>query len=235
MPSNKDIQTFVRNAQDRLQAPIDRYYEVVDKFGADSIQARVAQSITRADMERVVRQNHIEAMVMGNASTDLTPQAKRELQRIIGQDQAYMNRFMQELPNIPRGAAKVRADMYANTARGTVSQAAAFDLPIELPVYPRSDSLDCTWHCKCAISVKYLYGEGNANVYWQLDQTGGVEHCRSCVSLAAKWRPLKIRNGVIVGTKSVTEQELAILFKVMEQAGPSVFSKHTSFSVEHVA
>lgn len=222
MPSNKDIALFVQNAESRLQKPIDTYFNVVDQFGADSIQAKIALSITRVDMERVVRQNHIEAMVLGNASPDLSAQAKRELQRIIGQDQAYMNRFMNEVQGMSRDSAKVRADMYANTARGTVSQAAAFDLPIELPVYPRGESLDCQWHCKCAIDVRYLFGEGNADVYWRLDQTGGVEHCASCLSLAAKWRPLKIRNGQIVGMKSVSDHDLHILEHVLKSLSENV-------------
>lgn len=217
MASNKDIARFVESAQARLHAPLDRYYEVVDKFGADSLQARVAQSITRADMERVVRQNHIEAMVLGNASPDLSSAAKAELQRIIGQDQAYMNRFMTDLPNLSQEAAKVRANMYANTARGTVSQAAAFDLPVTLPVYPRDENqLACGFNCKCAIDVRYLFGEGNANIYWRLDQTGGVEHCEDCLRLAATWRPLQIRNNVIVGAKSVTKADFARIKAVLQ-------------------
>ncbi len=79
-----------------------------------------------------------------------------------------------------------------------------------LPVYPKDDSLDCTWHCKCGLNIIYLFGEGNYDVYWLLD-VDGVEHCDSCLGLAASWRPLSIRKGFIVNQKQVHAVDIAML------------------------
>src|SRR5512140_23981 len=214
MPSRSALNTFVSSAQERLRKPVADYYRVVDTFGRDSIQTTVAQSLTKAEMERVLRSIHTQAAVLGSAG-QMDADAKSILQDIIGQDAGYLNRFMGDLPKLTQGQAISRADMYVGTAKGTVSDIATLGLPT-LPIYPRDSRLDCQWHCKCATDVRYLFGEGNFDVYWMLDQRGGVEHCPSCIRLGATWRPLRIREGKIVGTKAVSEHDIAHLQRALK-------------------
>lgn len=204
------VATFLRNATERLQKPIREYFSVVNRFGASSLQSSVALSLTNAELERALRSIHTQAAVLG-AAGELDKSARDILTDIVSQDTFYLNGFMRDLPRLTEAQALNRAALYANTAKGTISDIATLDLPT-LPVYPRDEhKLDCGWHCKCALDVRYLFGVGNYDVYWQLDQRGGIEHCDSCLRLARTWRPLKIRNNKIVSAKAVTPYELHVL------------------------
>lgn len=203
------IAKFIANATARMQQPIREYFSVINRFGAGSLQASVALSLTNVELERVVRSIHTQAAVLG-AAGDLNKSAREILTDIVSQDTFYLNNFMRDLPRLSEQQALNRAALYVGTAKGTISDIATLDLPV-LPVYPRDNRLDCTWHCKCALDVRYLFGEGNYNVFWQLDQRGGVEHCDSCLRLARTWRPLKIRNNKIVSTKLVSSHDLRVL------------------------
>lgn len=208
--SQNAIRLFLTNATERMQQPIREYFDVIRRYGQGSLQASVAQSLTNASLERVLRSIHTQAAVLG-AAGDLNQSAREILADIISQDTDYLTSFMRDLPRLSEQQALNRAALYANTAKGTVSDIATLELPT-LPVYPRdANKLDCGWHCRCAIDVRYLFGDGNWNLYWQLDQTGGVEHCNSCIRLAATWRPLKIRNGKIIGVKQLSDHDFTHL------------------------
>lgn len=208
--SQNAIRLFLTNATERMQQPIRDYFDVIRRYGQGSLQASVAQSLTNASLERVLRSIHTQAAVLG-AAGDLNQSAREILADIISQDTDYLTSFMRDLPRLSEQQALNRAALYANTAKGTVSDIATLELPT-LPVYPRdANKLDCGWHCRCAIDVRYLFGEGNYNVFWQLDQRGGIEHCDDCLRLSRVWRPLKIRNNKIVSAKQMTEHDLYVL------------------------
>lgn len=215
MPTADVIARFLVGAQDQLQKPIRAYFDVVERFGADSIQATIAAPLTRAEMERTLRNVHIQAGLIASAGNP-TPGQLRELQALIGSDERYLRGFMDALPKLSREQALVRTNMYAATAKNTVAQVETVDIP--LPIRPRDGQTECTWHCRCALNIVYLFGAGNYNVFWLLDQTGGVEHCADCLRLARVWRPLRIRNGQIVGSKMISDHDFAHLKHALMRA-----------------
>jgi hypothetical protein len=157
--SNDVLQAFTDAASARMAAPVNAYYDIVDKYGADSTQALIALSATRLDLERAVRENHIDASIIG-AGGDLSADAKGVLQDIISTDTYYVERFTDELPSLSRAQALMRADMYVNTQRNTATEITALEVPT-LPIYPRDDRLICQWHCKCDLDIRFLFGSGN--------------------------------------------------------------------------
>lgn len=205
MPARDVLQAFTEAASQRMADAVQPFYNAVDKFGADSIEALVALSLSRRDLERAVRENHIDAAVIGGGG-DLSAEAKGILQDIIGQDTYFVERFADDMPRLSRGQALVRANLYVNTQRNTINDIVSLEMPT-LPMYPRDARLICTWHCKCDLDVRFLFGKGNFDVIWRLDPLGR-EHCDDCLRLAATWRPLQIRGGKILNMKMVRPQDI---------------------------
>lgn len=215
MPTSDDVQTFLDAASDRLGGIIDKYYNVVDKFGADSTQALVARSLTGADYARALRDLHTQAAVMASDAGNLTDDARSVLDDIIAQDTDYGAGFIDDLPNLSRGQAMARAQMYVNTQRNTINEILALEVPT-LPIYPQDDRLECTYHCKCRLDIRFLFGRGNFDIYWVMDVE--AEHCESCIALNQEWNPLKIRKGQILSTKEVSAHDIAHLQRLIEIA-----------------
>jgi hypothetical protein len=183
------------------------YYDAIDRYGPDSTQAVVAQSLARVDYERVLRQLHTEGALLGTAG-NLSDPARSLLQDAISTDQYYANGFTSQLPQMSREAALARTQMYLPTQISTINELAALDLPT-LPIYPQDDRLICTHYCKCHLDIRYLFGEGNFDVYWRM--TPEAEHCDDCLQLAAMWNPLPIRGWQIMRAKQLSARELSIL------------------------
>jgi len=205
MPARDVLTAFTEEASRRMAVAVQPYYDVVERFGVESLEARVAQSLARLDLERAVRENHIDAANIG-AGGSLSPDARGVLQDIISTDIYYAERFADDLPLLSRAQALVRANMYVATQRNTITDITSLELPT-LPIYPKDSRLECTWHCKCNLQVVFLFGAGNADVYWDLDPAGR-EHCDDCLRLTASWRPLQIRAGQIVGQKRLRRDDL---------------------------
>lgn len=203
MPARDVLQAYTEAASRRMAEAVMPYYDAVERFGADSTQAQVAAALAGRDLERAVRENHIEAAVLGGGG-GLSDDAQGVLRNIIGTDTYYVQGFAADLPKLSRVQALVRANMYVNTQRNTITEITAMELPT-LPIYPRDNRLDCTWHCKCNLRVVFLFGAGNADVFWEL---GDAEHCADCIRLAASWRPLQIRGGKIVNAKMVRVEDV---------------------------
>lgn len=216
MPNRDTLAKFLQGATEQMQKPVREYYSAVRRFGADSVQATIAQSLAKAELERTVRQLHVQAAVIGGGG-QLSGDAKAILKDIIGTDTYYVERFATALPKLNEAQAMSRASMYASTQRNTITDIVSLELPT-LPVYPKSSSLDCKWHCKCAIDARFLFGEGNIDVYWLLDQMGGIEHCQDCLRLARTWKPLRIRDGKITSVVKMTDYDFAVLKQALERA-----------------
>jgi hypothetical protein len=215
LPVPDVLQTFTEGAAQRMVNAVQPYYDAVEQYGSGSLQAQVAQSIARRDLERAVYANHVAAARLGSAGGSLTAEAKAVLSDIIGTDTYYVERFADELPDLSLGQALVRANLYVSTQRNTITDITTLELPT-LPVYPKDDSLICTWHCKCNLRVSFLFGKGNYDVYWDLDPAGR-EHCEDCIRLASTWRPLQIRAGQIVGQKMLRAHDRKILKAAFER------------------
>jgi hypothetical protein len=201
MPTLANLAVFEASALPRLQQPIQVYYRTLDQVGKPSLEARVAQSLARVEMERLLRQLHTEAALIG-ANGTLDPDQRGILRDIISNDLRYLNRFMDALPTLTRAQALARCQAYLTTLRHTANEMAALKLPW-LPVYPGDrHNLICKWHCKCALDIKKVNGVGNWDVYWQ---RSARESCSTCRALEAAWRPLRIRGGKIVEGQSLSK------------------------------
>jgi hypothetical protein len=211
--SNDVLQAFTDAASARMAAPVMAYYDIVDKYGADSTQALIALSATRLDLERAVRDAHIDAAVLASAG-QLSNDATAITQDIISTDTYYVERLADDLPGLSRAQALIRANMYVSTQRNTINEIATLDLPV-LPMYPKDARLICTYHCTCMLNVRYLYGSGNWDIFWNLDPQV-QEACEDCIRLAAEWRPLQIRNGQIVNYKSAKLHDILQMKAVLD-------------------
>jgi len=208
MPARDILDAFAEAAARRMADAVQQYYDAVDKYGADSTQALVAQSLSRRDLERAIRENHIDAANIG-AGGNLTSEAQSVLDDIISTDTYYVERFADDLPSLSRAQALVRSNMYVSTQRNTIADITSLELPT-LPIYPKDDRLICQWHCRCDLDIRFLFGKGNFYVYWRLDPLG-QEHCDDCLRLAATWDPLQVRGGVIVGAKMLKAHDFEVL------------------------
>lgn len=161
---------------------------------------RVAQSLARADMERVLRQLHLEAALIGGRN-ELDADQRGILRDIVANDLQYLGRFMDALPSLSRAQALARCQAYLTTLRQTANEMAAFSLPW-LPVYPGDrTALVCKWHCKCTLDIRRREGKGNWDVYWR---RSARESCPTCRALEAAWNPLRIRDGIIAEGQMLT-------------------------------
>lgn len=205
MPARDVIDAFTDAASERMVDAVQPFYDAVDQYGASSSEAYAAQAAARVALEQAVRENHIDAAVIGGGG-QLSENAKGVLQDIIGTDTYFVERFADDLPDLSRAQALVRASLYVSTQRNTMTDIVRLELPT-LSIYPKGSRLECTWHCKCDLDVRFLYGNGNYDVYWRLDPDGR-EHCDDCLTLSQTWKPLRIRGGVIIGQKMLKAHDL---------------------------
>jgi len=215
MTSNDVLSAYTEAASERMADPVNAYYDIVDKYGADSTQALIAQSAARLDLERAVKENHEEAAIIGAGTENISPDAYGVLNDIVSTDTYYVERFADDLPKLSRGQALVRADLYAGTQRNTITEITALEIPT-LPIYPKDSRLICKNFCTCDLDIRFLFGTGNADVYWNLDPDV-KEACEDCIRLAAQWRPLQIRAGQIIGYKSVKEHDVMVMKMILDR------------------
>jgi hypothetical protein len=201
MPSTA---AFESHALQRLQGPINVYFNVVDKFGADTTQATVSASLTRADMRRTLQSLHTEAALIG-AGGSISSDQRAFVADVIQQDLGYMDGFMDALPRLSRAAALNRCNSYVATLRSTINELAVYNLP-PLPMYPQDERLQCGRHCKCMWDIRPLFGAGNWDLYWRMNVV--AEHCPDCRRFAARYSPLQIRGGKVANIKSISEEDL---------------------------
>jgi hypothetical protein len=214
MPSMAVLTAFVEEASRRMVEAVQPYYDAVEEYGPTNPQTLAAQTVARAELEAAVRQNHIDAAVIG-AGGDLSGDAKSVLQDIIGTDTYYVERFADDLPNLSRGQALVRADLYVSTQQNTITDITSLELPT-LPIYPKDKRLECTTFCTCMLDIRFLFGNGNFDVYWNLDP-GVKEACEDCITLSQSWRPLQIRDGQVLGGQVVKQHDVKIMKAVLDK------------------
>lgn len=199
MPSPSQALAFEQSCVRRLRAPLDDYFSIVNLYGADSLNARIAISATKLTMERTLAQLHMEAARLG-AGGRLTAEQNSLLALIVQNDVQYMRIFMQALPGLSKSAAYIRVGYYVTTIMHTLNEFAAYALP-KLPVYPGDRvALICQWHCKCRLDIRKV-GNDDWDVFWR---RSARESCASCKALERAWNPLEIRDGKIADGQALT-------------------------------
>lgn len=209
MTNNAAISRFLDAARERLQAPVREYYSAVNSADPATPRGRIAITQAavnlRTSMQKVLREQQIAAAVLGGEG-DLSQQARAVLLQVQREQLLYMNNFIAEIPNLSSDAAIARAGSYTPAVGQTMTRVAVLALP-PLPVQPQSRLLKCRGFCKCHLDIERI-GPADFDVTWIMNPT--AEHCEDCERLAIRWRPLRIRDGVIVGMKQVTPHEEAL-------------------------
>ena len=198
MPPPAQTAIFERNALQRLQSPITDYFNIVSLYGADSLNARIAERATALTMDRTLAALHTEAARLGVAPERLTAEQQDILRLFIMNDQAYMKSFMSDLPKMSKSVALNRCRYYVTTIMHTLAEFESYGLP--LPIRPGDRvGLICQWHCKCSLDVRKV--AGGYDVYWR---RSARESCASCKALERAWNPLRIRRGKVEAGQSLT-------------------------------
>lgn len=209
MPNNAAVARFLDAARERLQAPVRAYYNAVNAVDPTTPRGRItitqASVELRTSLQRVLREQQVAAAVLGGEG-ELTAQARQVLLQAQREQLLYMNNFIAEIPALSPDAAVARAGSYTPAVGQTMTRVAVLALP-PLPVQPQSRLLKCRGFCKCHLDIQRI-GPQDFDVTWVMNPT--AEHCEDCERLAIRWRPLRIRNGVIVGLKQVSEHEESI-------------------------
>ena len=90
---------------------------------------------------------------------------------------------------------KLRARMYLDNAQASLQEAATARIGIPvLPAYPKDGSSICRTNDRCFWDIRQLDGSGNFDCHWKLRP---AENCPTCVTRAATWNPIRVRNGIL--------------------------------------
>jgi hypothetical protein len=149
-----------------------------------------------SDWQQAMAQNLLTygyASYMDGAGTRaMTPQQQALVNRLIGEQLDYLNRFADDL-EAKRGWENKdasRAALYAGSIKPIFwrGRTKGYDLP----AYPTEGS-PCIVNCGCSWDMQELDPEElDADFYWRL---GATEHCAVCLERAQKWAPLRFRGG----------------------------------------
>jgi hypothetical protein len=130
------------------------------------------------------------------------------------EQEGYLEKFKQKLDETPIEELDAdyivsRLTKYAPSSVEVVEQGLnkAMGRP-ELPFYPKSGTL-CRNNCKCEWRWKTIKANrGNYDVFWELEDSGEIEHCETCIKRAQECYPLEIRKNVV--TTEVNLGELVV-------------------------
>lgn len=212
MPDPAQMATFEREIVERLQAPVNAYFETLERtarpaggLGAllQSLSERLTMSRALARLRRELRDEiRLAYQVAGNLGNNLQAmddQQMREVMAKIAEAENYLDGFLTDVGRMTRAQALARIARYMPPVIQTVSVTATSDLP-QLPIRPGDERLECVRKahgirvCRCYLKVVRV-GRSDWDVTWV--QTA-AESCADCERLGQAWNPLRIRNGRII-------------------------------------
>lgn len=141
---------------------------------------------------RVLAERHAAAFLAGAQTTTLTPEQRRMVAQLVGEQRTYLRGFADAVTS--DGASptnRARATLYSGAIKEAFSRGATWGWP--LPAYP-AQGTQCRTNCGCAWEIVELDGEGNADAYWK---RGKNDSCQTCQERATQWSPVRIRAGVL--------------------------------------
>lgn len=148
------------------------------------------------EMAHLLYVGHTAAYMEGRDTRDLSPEARRRLGELIGDQVTYLNGFADDVDTEGwREAFKARAALYAGALKHSYSVGRTFHWP--LPFHPGDGSTPCLGNCLCrGWEVQIIDEEElDADAYWR---TGASErHCTECPQRAAA-SPYRIRGGKLI-------------------------------------
>lgn len=147
-----------------------------------------------ADFLRLLAQYLALSMMEGLDTDELTTTQENVISAILRDQTQYLYHFGQEIKATGwQDKYLSRASLYAEAIREPYWKGATECL--NLPIVPSSPLLDCGQFCKCFLEIRWIDKPNcSADIYWH---TTSEEISPDCQKLAATWRPLRVRNGVM--------------------------------------
>lgn len=169
-----------------------RILDGIDELSAGITSGSLSVDQWQREMAHLLYVGHTAAYMEGRDTRDLSPEARRRLGELIGEQVDYLNNFADTLDSEGWSEGyKARAAMYAGSVKASYWMGKTFDLP--LPAHPTQGCEGLT-NCRCSWDVQWLDPEElDADCYWRLGAS--EEHCTPCTTRAKDWAPLRVRGG----------------------------------------
>lgn len=170
------------------------------------------------EMAKLIAQYTIAAYTNGRRQgwAELPETERDQVWALIEHQLGFLETFADQLETryVDKPAAlEARMKLYAPSIKGAWWEAETYGLP--LPAQPGDGTSQCLGHCHCQWRIEPV-ADGSYDCYWELGV--GEEHCQTCVARAARWNPLRIRDGVLVATKSWEPAVTNLTFKKWSDA-----------------
>lgn len=177
---------------DELRRLLDLLIEDVSLQSAAMDAGRVSVNEWQIRMAQSLLAAHYAGYGTGRGVTRLSLQEEARVNRIVGEQLDYLNRFAAELDTRGWTAADAaRALLYVGATKGTYYKGRAGHYDLE--AYPGDGQSECLGNCTCSLEIDELdQKELDADVYWRL---GSGESCPTCRRRAREWAPLRFRGG----------------------------------------
>lgn len=186
---------------------------LIEQFLADATGYMVALengSLTIPAWRRVMAESlaryHTAALMVGQGSTELTPEVLRLLENAVGVQLSFLDNFARVMEAAPADGQQwamwtARAQMYAESpitswSEGDIIRQAGRVLPLPAAV---GQGTQCGPRDRCRWEIVTLdRDKGDFDAYWKLSNDPNVEHCQTCQVRATEWNPVRIRNGILM-------------------------------------
>lgn len=161
----------------------------------------IAENLTPDEWEnqfrQIVKETSIQQYATGRGGlSQLTKSDYGRIGAYLKSQYKFLAGFKAALPEQSEAQIRVRSQMYAATTKYMYERGvwAAWEMP-DLPAYPCDGSTPCLMYCGCGWHIVKLKTPGSWNATWRRTKK---ESCPVCIERAEKWKPLKIRKGVII-------------------------------------
>lgn len=153
---------------------------------------RVSVDTWQQTMALSLLTGHYAGYQTGRDTRSLSPAEQAYINRIVGEQLDYLNRFAAELDTREWTAADTaRAALYVGAVKGTYWDGKTHGYDLE--AHPGDGQSECLGNCTCILEIDEIDQERlDADVYWRL---GSGESCPTCKRRAREWSPLRFRGG----------------------------------------
>lgn len=196
--------------EDQAEALLSRYMPKFEQdvrlYTQNLIEGRWKPKQWRDNVEIAIRNLYLTAAIAGAGHVGrLMPQVLSDVTERLNSQRPFLDKFAAEVERMEpaeRNLDKLtkRLALYAKPALVVVHAAIdrTYGRP-NLPFRPKDGTTVCMNGCKCDwVWEDVNPANGDWDVRWVLDRSGGVEHCSTCLTRAVAFNPLKIRGGVII-------------------------------------
>lgn len=187
---------------DKYRTAKAKFDRQVDYLAKTFVAGEITLEVWRRAMRTALTELYSVTYLVGIGGVEqFSDQHGAILDGLVRSQYSYLDNWANELQALPEDQSPslpsiiARALLYGVASNAFLQRAitAAMGMPI-LPAYSGDGSSLCRVNDKCYWRIEPLGGR-NWNAYWTLRP---AEHCQTCLTRAAVWSPLLIRNGVIL-------------------------------------